>query len=151
MLTFGFSMGSFYFVAPDRISLVVLMLLVAGAGSGCGAAVGPSMLADAIDWDELRSGERKEGAYSAAWGFAVKLSNATIILLTGIGLEAFGFQAKQEQSEAAKLGLRVLFSAPPLVMYALGAWLLGRYALGANEHAAIREVLDGRRRGGETS
>ena len=149
MLTFGAAIGSFFFIPPDRIGWVALMLVAAGAGSGCGTAVGPSMLADVIDWDELRSGERKEGAYSAAWGFAIKVSNAAVILLTGIGLEAFGFQANQEQTETAKLGLRVLFSALPFVMYVAGAWVLGRYALGAAEHAAIREVLDGRRAGGD--
>lgn len=144
MVAFGVSIGSFFFIDVGSIGILTVQLVVAGAASGCGAAVGPSMLADVIDWDELRSGERKEGAYSAAWGFAIKASNATIILLTGLGLDAMGFVANQEQSEGARLGLRFLYSALPFAGYALGALVLGRYSLGEAEHARIREELDRR-------
>ena len=34
----------------------------------------PSLQADVIDWDELRTGERKEGVYFAAWHLAEKLA-----------------------------------------------------------------------------
>jgi len=144
MVIFGTSIGSVYFVDMTDIPLVAMQLVIAGAASGCGAVVGPSMLADVIDYDELRSGERREGAYSAAWGFAIKASNALVILLTGLGLDAFGFVPNQEQSETARLGLRLLFSALPFVMYLLGALVLGRYRLGEAEHAAIRAGLESR-------
>jgi GPH family glycoside/pentoside/hexuronide:cation symporter len=121
MLLFGVAIGSLFFTDVASIGIFTVQLVVAGAASGCGATVGPSMLADVIDWDELRSGERKEGAYSAAWGFAIKASNAAVILLTGLGLEVMGFAANQEQSEGAKLGLRFLYSAVPFAGYALGA------------------------------
>ncbi|MGH0035056.1 MAG: MFS transporter [Myxococcota bacterium] len=144
MVTFGVAVGSFFFIDVGRIDILTVQLVVAGAASGCGAAVGPSMLADVIDWDELQSGERKEGAYSAAWGFAIKASNAAVILLTGVGLGAMGFVANQEQTEGAKLGLRLLYSALPFAGYGLGALVLGRYALDEAEHARIREALQSR-------
>jgi GPH family glycoside/pentoside/hexuronide:cation symporter len=147
MVTFGVSIGSLSVVDLTRIDLLAALMVVAGAASGCGAAVGPSMLADVIDWDELRSGERKEGAYSAAWGFAIKASNATIILLTGIGLGALGFEANQEQTEAARTGLLWLYSGLPFAGYALGALVLGRYRLDDAEHARIRAALDRRAEG----
>ena len=72
MLGAGLSFGGTVFVAEGEIGLVVVLLFFAGLSSGCGAAMGASVMADVIDYDEYVSGERKEGAYAATQGFAIK-------------------------------------------------------------------------------
>jgi GPH family glycoside/pentoside/hexuronide:cation symporter len=102
------------------------------------------MLADAIDYDELESGERKEGAYSAAWGFALKSAIGIVIVLTGVVLQVSGFQPNVEQTYGAELALRGLFAGAPFAASLTALFLLRRFSLDAREHARIRAALDER-------
>jgi Na+/melibiose symporter-like transporter len=146
MIGFGLSFGSTFFVGEGDVALMCALLVAAGISSGCGGMIGPSILADVIDYDEYTSGERKEGAYSAAWGFCIKSANAMIILLTGFVLQVSGFEPNVEQTETTKLALSGLYAGAPLSMYLIGALLLRRFGLDQDEHARIRAELDRRQR-----
>ena len=97
-----------------------------------------------IDYDELKTGQRKEGAYFAAWNFVYKLATGITLILTGIVLEAAGFAPNQAQTESAQTALRVLYALFPLTCYLVGAALLTRFRLDEREHARIRRELDAR-------
>ena len=98
-----------------------------------------------IDYDEYMTGERKEGAYSAAQGFAIKAASALIILLTGAALQLSGFEPNVEQGPTARLAIKGLFAGAPFVMFLLGAIVFSRFRLDHHEHARIRAELDRRR------
>lgn len=136
--------GGTFFVLEGQLTLLAVLLVGAGMSSGCGGVIGTSMLADAIDYDELESGERKEGAYSAAWGFALKSAIGIVIVLTGAVLHLSGFQPNVEQSYGAELALRGLFAGAPFVASLTALFLLRRFSLDAVEHARIRAALDER-------
>ena len=144
MLGAGLSFGGTVFVTEGEIGLVVVLLFFAGLSSGCGAAMGPSVLADVIDYDEYLSGERKEGAYAATQGFAIKAANAIIILLVGLFLQFSDFTPNAEQTEGTKWAFRLLYAGAPLTVYLTGAWIFGRFTLDHAEHARIRAELDDR-------
>ncbi len=143
MLIAGFAFGLTFFVGEGDVLLIAMILPLAGIGLGCGGVVGPSLLADVIDADELATGERKEGAYNAAWGFALKSSNALVIVLAGVVLQLAGFEPNQVQSETTLLALRGLF-AMPLVGFIGAAFVLKGLRLDEAEHARIRAALDAR-------
>ena len=103
------------------------------------------MLADVIDYDELQSGQRKEGAYSAAWGFAFKLAIGLVIALTGAALQLSGFQPNVEQTRTAELTLRGLFAGVPFAASLVAVLLMSRFSLDARAHAHIRDELSRRR------
>jgi GPH family glycoside/pentoside/hexuronide:cation symporter len=136
--------GATFFVTEGQLTLLAVLLIGAGMSSGCGGVIGTSMLADSIDYDELESGERKEGAYSAAWGFALKSAIGIVIVLTGVVLQASGFQPNVEQSYGAALALRSLFAGAPFLASLMALFLLRRFSLDAAEHARIRAALDER-------
>ena len=138
----GFGLMSF--AQEGNVLLMACLLPIAGIGSGCGGIVAPSILADVIDGDELDTGERKEGAYNAAFGLAIKVANAFMILLTSFVLQALDFQPNVEQSDEVKLGLRLLYGALPFVMFLAAAWVLKGFKLDEAEHARIRAQLDAR-------
>ncbi|MEE8166392.1 MAG: MFS transporter, partial [Myxococcota bacterium] len=121
--------------------LLAVLFALAGISAGCGGAIGLSMLADVIDYDEYRSGERKEGAYAAAQGFATKAANTMIILLTGFALQLSGFVPNVEQTPTAKLAISGLLAGVPFFMCLVGAILLSRFRLDSHEHARIRKAL----------
>jgi GPH family glycoside/pentoside/hexuronide:cation symporter len=94
-----------------------------------------------IDWDEARTGERKEGVYFAAWHLAEKLALGIAAAVTGLALSLGGFAPNQPQGESALLAMRLLLSLFPLVCFGAGALLFLRFALGRAEHAALQEDL----------
>jgi GPH family glycoside/pentoside/hexuronide:cation symporter len=146
MVAAGLVFGAMTFVGEGDVWLIALLLPLAGFALGCGGTVGPSILADVIDGDELETGQRKEGAYNAAWGFAFKSSNALMILVASLVLQAIGFEPNVEQSDFAKLAIRALYGLMPLSMFLLAALVLRGFRLDEAEHASIRAALDARRR-----
>ena len=140
----GLGFGSMIFLGENSVVLMSLLAAALGFTSGAAAVVAPSIQADVIDYDELKTGQRKEGAYFAAWNFVYKLATGITLILTGVVLEAAGFVPNQEQGESAKMALRVLYALFPLGCYLVGAVLLTRFRLDEREHARIRQELDAR-------
>jgi GPH family glycoside/pentoside/hexuronide:cation symporter len=99
---------------------------------------------DVIDYDEYETGERKEGAYFAAWNFVFKCSFGVTLFLTGWVLTLSGFQPNVEQTETAKLALLSLYALYPLVCYLIGTVIFMRFGLDEKEHTRIRQELDRR-------
>jgi GPH family glycoside/pentoside/hexuronide:cation symporter len=147
LLTCAFS--GMFFVDEDKPGLMYALALFAGIGGGCGAVVGPSIQADVIDWDELHTGQRKEGSYFAVWNFVRKSATGLTAMLAGVALQAAGFVPNAEQSESARLAIRGLMALFPGACFAIGTLLFLRFSLNQAEHEAIRSELDARRaRGG---
>ena len=138
--------GSTFLLGPDDIAATCILLAGAGMSNACGGAIGASMLADVVDYDELASGERKEGAYFAAWGFALKLAIGTIIAGVGFALEGSGFVPNADQPPAAILMLRLLFSGTPALAAVIAFALMWRFRLDAREHARLRAEIGRRAR-----
>jgi GPH family glycoside/pentoside/hexuronide:cation symporter len=147
MVGVALSFGSSVFVSANDAVLIVALLVCAGFFAGCGNPIGASMLADVIDADELATGQRKEGAYTAAYLFAFQVGGGIMVFLVGLVLELSGFQPNQEQTATAAWAMRGLFAGVPLVAMLTGAFLLRRYALDAHEHARIRAALGATRQG----
>jgi GPH family glycoside/pentoside/hexuronide:cation symporter len=145
MVVTGFAFGGTFLIGENDIAAMVVLLVFAGAASGCGGTVGPSILADVIDYDEYMSGERKEGVYSAAWGFTLKASHALVILLVGVVLEVSGFRPNADQTASADFALRSLYAFMPLTAFLIGALLFSRFRLDQAEHARIRAELERRK------
>ena len=143
-------LGSAVFFALSGVvpldSLVLLGACMVGAGVfySAGGAIGQSLLADTVDWDELETGERKEGAYLAAWGFALKLSLGGTLALTGVALQVAGFVPNVEQSPQVVATLRGLFSGVPVAAMVIAFLILRRSRFDAREHARVREALAAR-------
>ena len=73
-----------------RLTLIIVMAAFAGLAAGFGGTIGPSVQGDVIDYDEYKTGERKEGLYFAVWNFTYKSALGFMLLLTGFALEAAG-------------------------------------------------------------
>ena len=149
MLLTGVSFGSMFLLPfmedPDmRLGWIMLMAVFAGLANGCGGTIGPSVTGDVIDYDEYLTGERKEGAYFAAWNFVQKGATGVMLLLTGFVLEFSGFVPNVEQTMAVKVAMVTLYGLFPLVCYLIGAALFSRFKLDEAAHVEIRAALDAR-------
>ncbi len=144
MVGAGLSFGLLIFIGEGDFVWMGVLLVCAGIFSGCGGMIGPSILADVIDADEHATGQRKEGAYSAAWGFAIKSANAAVILLASLALQLSDFTPNAEQTPGTLWMLRLLNGGAPLVMFLIGALVFRRFSLTEREHARLRAELDAR-------
>lgn len=149
MLLTGVSFGAMFLLpfietVEMRLTWIILMAVLAGLANGCGGTIGPSVMGDVIDYDEHRTGERKEGAYFAAWNFVQKGALGVMLLLTGFVLEFSGFVPNQEQTMTAQVAMVTLYGLFPLVCYLIGAALFSRFKLDEVAHAKIRTELDAR-------
>ena len=146
MLLTGFSFGGMFalaFIDPDiRLGLMFVLAAFAGLAAGCGGTIGPSVQGDVIDYDEHRTGERKEGSYFAAWNFVYKSAFGIMLALTGFVLDLSGFVPNQPQTMTTQVWMVGLYGAFPLVCYSIGAALFSRFKLDEAAYREIRKELD---------
>lgn len=144
MLGTAGSFGATLAAGEGDVALVCALMAAAGVAAGCGGAIGTSLVADVVDWDELETGQRKEGAYIAASAFALKAAVGLTVTLVGVALQASGFEPNAEQAPRALWTLKGLFGGAPLVAYLVGAALFTRFRFDEREHARLRAELERR-------
>jgi GPH family glycoside/pentoside/hexuronide:cation symporter len=145
MIQGGVGFGLILWVGEGDWLLILVSAVLAGSAGACGSTLGYSLKAEVIDYDEYRTGERKEGTYFATWSFMSKLANGLMVGLVGFSLEASGFVPNaSEQTEVAKSTMLFLMGGVPMLGYAIGGLAFSRFQLSESEHARIRAALDSR-------
>jgi Na+/melibiose symporter-like transporter len=140
----GVGFGMLLGLGENGWPLMVVSSAIAGTAQACGNSIGQALKADVIDLDELRTGERKEGAYFAAWSFVNKLGNAILASSAGFALGLAGYVANAEQTDLVRHTMVFLLGGMPLVGYTIGALAFARFPLSEAEHDRIRRELDAR-------
>ncbi len=144
MVQGGLGFGLLLFLGENDWPLMTVSSLLAGSAQACGNSIGQSLKADVIDLDELRTGERKEGAYFAAWSFVGKLGNALLASSAGFALHFAGYVPNAEQSAPVRMTLLLLMGGMPLAGYAIGALVFRRFRFTRAEHERVRAQLEAR-------
>ena len=134
--------GISLFGPGDELAFFVLAGVI-GLTQGATRTLPHSIKADVIDVDELRTGERKEGAYFAAWNFVQKAAAGFSIALMGVMLEVSGLA----QGAPSEWGIRLVMSVMPALLVGGSALLLLGFRFGEAEHRAVRAQLGGARGG----
>jgi sugar (glycoside-pentoside-hexuronide) transporter len=137
---FGMLLG----LGENRWPLMTAAMLIAGTAQACANSIGQALKADVIDLDELRTGERKEGAYFAAWSFVNQLGNAILASSAGLALGLAGYEPNVEQTPLVVHTMVFLLGGMPLLGFAIGSIAFARFPLSEAEHARIRRELDTR-------
>lgn len=140
ILNTGTFSGVFFLGAGDELLYGVLVFL-SGAGFGATLAIPSSIQADVIDYDELMTGERREGQYIGIWSLAKKMTAAAGV---GIGLwmlGASGYKPNTVQPTNVVLTLRVLYALVPCLCNAAAIAIALAYPISEYKHAEIREAI----------
>ena len=103
-------------------------------GSGLTLGATTVMLADVIDYGEVKLGSRNESIIASFQTLLVKTASAVSAWFIGVGLTIVGYVANAEQSASTIMGMRVLMGVIPtiitvlaFVIYAKGYKLEGAY------------------------
>jgi len=141
----GLGFSGMFFLSQNAWPLVFFCVVMIGAGTSISQVIGPSIQADVVDYDELKSGERKEGAYSAIWNFIRKAGSAGAAAIGGVALSYGGYDPSAEiQGEGVKDALRYTAGILPAAFFLLGIFVFSRFSLNETEHAAVVAEIQAR-------
>ena len=110
-------------ITPDGKGLVMYALcqLLAAVGNGFSQCVAWALMADAMDYEEWKYGERNEGTTYALYSFFRKLAQGVGPSLGIVLATAVGYNATLQQNQPAEVALNMRYLVPG--MYLLGAVL----------------------------
>ena len=138
---------------PDLPLLVVLPAPLMAFGLGGLFTLVPSMVADVVDTDELKTHERREGMFGSIFWWMVKLGLAAALAGGGYLLNATGFDVDLGggQSDRTIFLLRLCDAGIPMITSALAIWAVVKFPITEARAREVRAELE-RRRGkpGET-
>jgi len=139
VLGFGLSVvGSVYFSvmvllhASIQGSALALIPFALTAGFGIGAlfTLPLSMVADTVDLNESTGGARLEGLYYGTMTLSYKLAQAVALVLIGMLIDAFGFDASAStQSRLTIVALGLVLGIGAAASFAAAIFAIRRYPL----------------------
>jgi GPH family glycoside/pentoside/hexuronide:cation symporter len=136
--------GDWFFYNPNH---PWMQLLACGCVAFTGAGfwtIYNSMLADIMDYDELETGKRREGAFSACQSWLSKVGITIGAFASGWILQLTGFDSalKGNQSPEAIFWIRFTLSAIPVLFLAFAVWAIIKFPLTREKMAEIRTALE---------
>ena len=141
------------------LAVVMAMCVLAGVGVAAAHVLPWSIIPDAIEWDELRTGKRHEGMFYSIVTLAQKIASSIAVPLALLLLEAAGYEGAASatgaeemvaaQSESAVNAIRVLVGPVPAVLLIAGIVFAIYYPLDRDEHRRVTRELELRRAGNE--
>ncbi len=131
-----------FFLGPGDALIYGVLVFLSGTGFGAGLVLPSSIQADVIDYDQVLTGQRREGRYIGLWSVAKKLSAA---LGVGIGLLLLGksgYSPSIEQGASTVMMLRVLYALVPCLCNILAIVIISFYPISEQKHAQIRKTIE---------
>jgi GPH family glycoside/pentoside/hexuronide:cation symporter len=107
----------------------------------------PSMIADVVDTDELKTHERREGMFGSIFWWMVKLGMAAALAGGGYLLNATGFDVDLGggQSDRSIILLRLCDAGIPMLTSAIAIWAVATFPITEAKAYEVRLELERRR------
>ena len=150
ILSMAVNTGAFigvFFLGPGDAAVYGVLVVLSGIGFGATLAIPSAIQADVIDYDELLTGERREGQYIGLWSISKKLAAALGI---GAGLSILGlagYTPNIEQSEQVRMTLRVLYALVPSLCNFIAILIAFRFPISSGIHRDILKGIEARKNG----
>ena len=140
---------SWFLFRPGWPALQLILALFVGAGMSAVWLLGGSFLADICDEDDLQHGYRREGIFSAFYGFIIKLAFTGIAFTFGYVLAFIGYDAGSDSmTPQALTRLRLFIALFPSACIVAAMIAFSRYGLSRARVREIQVALDARRAAG---
>jgi GPH family glycoside/pentoside/hexuronide:cation symporter len=130
------------FVQPTQLSLAYLLAALAGFGIATAYVIPWSMVPDVVEYDQLRTGQRREGSYYAFASFFQKLATGLALWGLGLALATTGYITPQPsmpppvQPQAALNAIRLFIGPIPAVLLFLAILFAWKYPITRESHQA---------------
>jgi GPH family glycoside/pentoside/hexuronide:cation symporter len=136
-----------FFLGPGDAHIYGVLVFLSGIGFGATLAIPSAMQADVIDYDELLTGQRREGQYIGIWSITKKLAAALGVGVALSVLGAAGYTPNVEQSEQVQLTLRILYALVPSLCNIAAFVIALAYPVSRKIHKDILAAIQERRSG----
>ena len=145
LLITGLAIAAHYFARPQDIVLLFVLNLVQSFASGPTMPLLWSMMADAADYSEWKTGRRATALFYSASTFALKSGGALGGALALWILAAYGYQANVAQTAHTLFGMRMMLSLYPAIGVAISVVIIAFYSLSEKQLRQIEADLTKRR------
>jgi GPH family glycoside/pentoside/hexuronide:cation symporter len=131
----------------NQLGLAYLFAVLAGFGIATAYVVPWSMVPDVVEYDEIRSGQRREGSYYAFASFFQKLATAAALWGMGQALAFTGYLTPDlsgplpVQPQAAVTVIRVFIGPVPAILLFLAVLFAWKYPITRESHRATLQEL----------
>ena len=134
-----------YFYIPENPYLQVWLSIIIYPGLILVWTIIPSMYADICDLDELKTGTRREGMYSATSAWLLKVGVTLAMALSGWLINVAGIVDSADlQSPQAVSNIRILFTLLPSIFTLVGGFFVLRYPLTEVSAEQVKQQLNER-------
>lgn len=132
---------------PEIPELMLLPAPLLAFGLGGLFTLMPSMIADVVDMDELKTGERREGMFGSIFWWVVKLGLTAALAGGGFLLNATGFDVALdgEQTERTLFLLRVFDVFVPAAASVIAIIAVASFGMSEEKAMKVRAELERRR------
>ena len=132
--------------APELVFLCFLFVtIVQGLAFGAAPILGPSIIADVVDLDTLKSGEPRAAFIFAFIGMVRKVFEAMGVGIALPILAYAGFDAQsRDNSPEALLTLLIMFCIVPLLLWLISIAIILRYPITQERQKRLRSALERR-------
>ena len=150
LISMAINTGAFigvFFLGPGDAHIYGVLVFISGIGFGATLALPSAIQADVIDYDELLTGQRREGQYIGLWSIAKKFAAAIGV---GAGLSILGlagYTPNVAQTEQVQLTLRTMYALVPSVCNIIAFIVVLAYPISSRVHQQIREAIAERKEG----
>jgi Na+/melibiose symporter-like transporter len=142
---FGYT-SSWFLFTPKYPFLTIIPPVVINIGLCACWVLNGSFSADICDYDELKTGKRQEGMYSAVFGFMNKLAIALVSTVSSWVLVRLGFQGQDlTPTEQQLFTLRWFYIVVPVAAMIGAILCMWKYPLTKKRVTEIQEKLKQRR------
>ncbi len=134
-------------IRADQLGLGYLLASLSGFGIATAYVVPWSMIPDVVEYDQLRSGQRREGSYYAFASFFQKLATGAALWGMGQALALTGYITPgkngplPDQPIAAVQAIRFFVGPVPVVLLVLAVVFALRYTISRESHQATLQAL----------
>jgi glycoside/pentoside/hexuronide:cation symporter, GPH family len=141
-----------YTIQPGQTTYLLIVAALAGIGVSAAYTLPDAIFADVIEWDELRTGRRREGIFYGVRTLIRKLTGALVIFITLQLLGWSGYISPPDgaiqfnQTDSALRMIRLLVSPIGATIVSgtiILAWL---FPLSREQYARIQRLLEKRRK-----
>jgi GPH family glycoside/pentoside/hexuronide:cation symporter len=131
-----------FFLPYGPTVIIYGIAVVAGIGFSSQWVCPHSMVPDVIEYDELASGERREGLFYGMNAMMTKVPGALGSAMVGWSLALFGYVENASQTTTALFGIRLAFALVPAVLLLICLPLLINYPITRESHAQVVRELE---------
>jgi glycoside/pentoside/hexuronide:cation symporter, GPH family len=134
-------------IGADQVGLAYLLAALSGAGIACAYVLPWSMIPDVVEFDQLKTGERREGSYYAFASFFQKLAAGMAIWAMGQALALANYINPSAadplpiQPVEAVQAIRIFMGPVPAVLLIVAVLFAWRYPLTREKHQLICDEL----------